>query len=97
MTGFAFPEMLVGVVDLCNAGKVDAASDLFNAYLPLIRLEQQPGAGLAIRKEILKRRGAISSAATRRPGPTLTADDRRDLDRLLARLDTHLKDMAHGS
>ncbi|WP_420334339.1 dihydrodipicolinate synthase family protein [Roseibium sp.] len=97
MTGFAFPEMLVGVVNLCKAGKVDEASDLFDAYLPLIRLEQQPGAGLAIRKEILKRRGALSSAATRRPGPKLTAEDLQDLDRLLARLDTRLKDMPHGS
>ena len=97
MTGFAFPEMLVGVVNLCNAGRTAEASDLFDAYLPIIRLEQQPGAGLAIRKEILKRRGALSSAATRRPGPKLTAEDIADLDRLLARLDMHLKDMAHGS
>lgn len=97
MTGFAFPEMLVGVVKLCNAGRHDEASDLFDAYLPLVRLEQQPGAGLAIRKEILRRRGAISEAVVRRPGPSLSAKDLKDLDRLLARLETRLKELGHGS
>ena len=32
-------------------------------YLPLLRHEQQFGIGLAIRKEVLRRRGAIQSAA----------------------------------
>jgi len=52
MTGFAFPEMLVEVCDMHAAGDVDGAEDLFDAYLPLIRYEQQVGIGLAIRKEL---------------------------------------------
>ena len=46
MTGYAFPELLIDVVKLQKAGKRDAAHDLFDAHLPLIRYEQQPGAGL---------------------------------------------------
>lgn len=90
MTGFAFPEMLVEVVRLCNAGAYDAASDLFDAYLPIIRLEQQPGAGLAIRKEILRRRGALDCAATRVPGPTLSREDHAEITRLIERLGKRL-------
>ena len=93
MTGFAYPEMLVDVVKLCRAGDTERARDVFDAYLPIVRLEQQPGAGLALRKEILRRRGAIASAATRAPGPSLTDADRADLDVLMARLDKRLADI----
>ncbi|OED41149.1 dihydrodipicolinate synthase family protein [Chromatiales bacterium (ex Bugula neritina AB1)] len=96
MTGFAFPEMLVEVVNLCNEGAHDAASDLFDAYLPLVRLEQQPGAGLAIRKEILCRRGAMDSSAVRLPGPRLSAEDQAEITRLLARLDRRLNELQRG-
>ena len=44
MTGYAFPELLIDVVRLSKEGKRDAAHDLFDAHLPLIRYEQQPGA-----------------------------------------------------
>ena len=57
MTGYAFPELLIDVVKLSKAGKRDAAHDLFDAHLPLIRYEQQPGAGLAVRKYVLQKRG----------------------------------------
>jgi 4-hydroxy-tetrahydrodipicolinate synthase len=87
MTGFAFPEMLVGMDRLFRAGKAEAAEDLNDLYLPLIRHELQPGIGLAIRKEVLRRRGAFPSAAVRAPGPRLDADDVAELDRLLARLE----------
>ncbi len=93
MTGFAFPEMLVEVVQLCNAGAQDAASDLFDAYLPIIRFEQQPAAGLAIRKEILRRRGALTCNAARAPGPTLSSEDHAEISRLLARLDRRLAEL----
>lgn len=97
MTGFAFPEMLVGVVKLCKAGDYEAAHDLFDAYLPIVRLEQQPGAGLAIRKEILRRRGAIASNAVRQPGPVLTAEDHANIDFLLKRLDRRLTDLGQAA
>src|SRR5690606_13271498 len=50
MTGFAFPEMLVGVGAAFASGDVERARDLFDAYLPLARYEQQPGLGFAVRK-----------------------------------------------
>ena len=74
-----------------NGGDREAAEDLFDAYLPLVRYEQQPGFGLAVRKEILRRRGVITSARTRRPGPTLTPADHRELDALMARLERRLR------
>lgn len=94
MTGFAFPEMLVHVCDAFFAGRADEAEDLYDIYLPLVRHEQQPGIGLAIRKEILRRRGAIRSAATRAPGPRLDADDKMELDKLMNRLERHLAEVA---
>lgn len=91
MTGFAYPEMLVEVYERFTAGDVDAADDLFDTYLPLLRMEYQPGVGLAVRKALLHRRGAIASPMLRAPGPALTADDLRELDRLVARLERRLK------
>lgn len=86
MTGFAFPEMLVRVCDLHAGGDPDIAEDLFDAYLPLVRYEQQVGIGMAIRKETLRRRGVIASATTRAPGPSLDANDHAELTRLIDRL-----------
>jgi 4-hydroxy-tetrahydrodipicolinate synthase len=86
MTGFAYPEMLVAAYERFVAGDPDGAENLFDAYLPLVRYEQQPGFGLAVRKEILCRRGAIASAKVRPPGPVLTPVDLREIDRLQARL-----------
>jgi 4-hydroxy-tetrahydrodipicolinate synthase len=90
MTGFAYPEMLVGVVERHRAGCVDEAEDLFDAYLPLVRYEQQPGIGLAIRKEVLRRRGVITCARTRAPGPSLSQADADELTRLMTRLEARL-------
>ncbi|WP_233889592.1 dihydrodipicolinate synthase family protein [Paraburkholderia flagellata] len=91
MTGFAYPEMLVKVVDLFQAGKPEEAEDLFNVYLPLLRHEFQYGLGLALRKETLCRRGAIASAYVRRPGPVLDATDQAELGRLIGRLEASIK------
>ncbi|ARC38296.1 dihydrodipicolinate synthase family protein [Paracoccus yeei] len=90
MTGFAYPEALVQTVALHRAGQVDAAEDFFDRYLPILRHEQQPGFGLAVRKHVLMRRGAIASAATRAPGPKLGAIDIAEVERLMARLETRL-------
>jgi len=86
MTGFAFPELLVEVYARFNDGDVDEAFDLFDDYLPLIRYEQQPGIGLAIRKQILYRRGVIACPTLRAPGPKLDQDDLAELDLLLRRV-----------
>lgn len=95
MTGFAFPEMLVQVCALFFDGDAQAAEDLFDAYLPLMRYEQQIGIGLAIRKETLRRRGVIATATTRAPGPALDRDDQVELSGLLSRLDRALASHTH--
>jgi 4-hydroxy-tetrahydrodipicolinate synthase len=89
MTGYAFPDMLVDVVQLAHAGQRDAAHDLFDAHLPLIRYEQQQGLGLAVRKYVLQKRGAIAHACQRSPGSSLTAIARSEVDYLLSRLARH--------
>jgi 4-hydroxy-tetrahydrodipicolinate synthase len=91
MTGFAYPEMLVEVIKLHKQGRIDEAEDLFDIYLPYVRYEQQPGLGLAIRKETLLRRGAIGSSKSRDPGPSLSAEDKKELIRLIDRLELSLK------
>ena len=85
MTGFAYPEMMVDVVRAHAAGDIERAHDLFDAYLPLSRYEQQAGIGLAVRKHLLAERGVIASAAIRKPGPKLSAADIADLNRLVKR------------
>jgi 4-hydroxy-tetrahydrodipicolinate synthase len=86
MTGYAFPDMLVEVVKLAQAGKHEAAHDLFDAHLPLIRYEQQQGIGLAVRKYVLQKRGAIACDTQRAPGGSLSATARAEIDYLLRRL-----------
>ena len=85
-TGYCFPDMLVDVVRLSREGRRDAAHDLFDAHLPLIRYEQQPGPGLAVRKYVLMRRGVIASETLRKPGAALSPAARAEVDYLLARL-----------
>jgi 4-hydroxy-tetrahydrodipicolinate synthase len=83
MTGFAFPEILVRIMRYWNAGERDAAADLFYRAVPLMRFEFQEGIGMAIRKEVLRRRGVLQSAATRAPGGGLDAPTTEALDRML--------------
>jgi 4-hydroxy-tetrahydrodipicolinate synthase len=83
MTGFAFPEILVRIVTMFRAGDVDGAADAFYRAVPLMRFEFQEGIGMAIRKEVLQRRGALTSAATRAPGAALDATTRAALDRVM--------------
>ena len=91
MTGFAYPEMMVDVCAAYAAGNVERAFDIFDAYLPLAKYEQQGGIGLAVRKHILAERGAIASAAIRKPGPKLSALDIADIKRLTARQEKNLE------
>jgi 4-hydroxy-tetrahydrodipicolinate synthase len=84
MTGFAFPEILVKIVTQFRAGDVDGAADLFYRAVPLMRFEFQEGIGMAIRKDVLRRRGALSTAATRAPAAGLDRTTREALDRVMA-------------
>src|SRR5712671_6320154 len=97
MTGFAWPEMLVQVCAAFAAGRTEEAEDLFDLYLPLVRHEQQPGIGLALRKEVLFRRGAIKSPRQRAPGSSLTATDRAELEGLMQRLERRLTAAGRGA
>jgi 4-hydroxy-tetrahydrodipicolinate synthase len=83
MTGFAFPEILVEIVTLFRAGRVEEAADAFYRAVPLMRFEFQEGIGMAIRKEVLHRRGALASPATRSPGAVLDQTTREALDRVM--------------
>src|SRR6202171_5607961 len=85
-TGYCFPDMLVDVVRMSAAGERDAAHDLFDAHLPLIRYEQQPGPGLAVRKYVMMRRGIIASETLRKPGSSITAIAKAEVDYLLSRV-----------
>ncbi len=88
-TGYAFPDMLVDVVRLSRDGRREEAHDLFDAHLPLLRYEQQPGTGLAVRKYVLMRRGLVAHDAQRKPAAVLSDTARREVDHLLARLARH--------
>jgi 4-hydroxy-tetrahydrodipicolinate synthase len=84
MTGFAFPEILVRIVALFRSGRVDEAADVFYRTVPLMRFEFQEGIGMAIRKEVLRRRGALTSGAIRAPGGRLDTATAEALDRVLS-------------
>jgi 4-hydroxy-tetrahydrodipicolinate synthase len=89
MTGYAFADMLCDVVRLQREGRRDAAHDLFDTHLPLLRYEQQPGVGLGVRKHVLQRRGLIASSAQRAPRSNLSSTARTEVEYLLARLAKH--------
>jgi 4-hydroxy-tetrahydrodipicolinate synthase len=91
MTGFAYPEMMVDVCKAHAAGDIEKAHDIFDAYLPLARYEQQPNIGLAVRKHIMLKRGVIASEMVRKPGPKLSAADIADIARLTERQTKRLR------
>ena len=86
MTGFAFPEVLIRIWKAWKAGERLGAAEAYERHLPLLVFEGQPSIGLAIRKEILRRRGLIEHATVRHPGPRLDAGILADLDEVLGRL-----------
>ncbi|WP_319496266.1 dihydrodipicolinate synthase family protein [uncultured Cohaesibacter sp.] len=93
MTGFAYIEMLRDIVAFAEKGDIDKAQDIYDAYLPLVCYEQQPGLGLAVRKYVLQKRGVIASEAMRKPGKGLTAAARSEVDRIIDRQEKRLKEL----
>jgi 4-hydroxy-tetrahydrodipicolinate synthase len=67
MTGFALPHVLVEIVAAHRGGEPERARRVYEAALPLLLFEAQPVVGLGLRKEILRRRGAIADASVRQP------------------------------
>ncbi|MFG5380495.1 dihydrodipicolinate synthase family protein [Yoonia sp. R2-816] len=93
MTGFGYPEMMRQVLDAFQAGDLERARDIFDAYMPMIRYEAQPGMGLAIRKHSLVRQGIIRHSTLRKPGAGLTAKTIAEIDALAARQTRRLSDL----
>lgn len=86
MTGFAFPEILRHIRVSVENGDLVSAAQCFDRYLPLIQFESQPIIGLAIRKEVLKRRGLLASNRTRGMSPAVDARTSAELDDVLDRV-----------
>ncbi len=84
MTGFAFPELLVAIWNAWSSGDRQTAASLYYKYLPVLVFEGQPRLGVAVRKEILRRRGLIDHAVVRHPGPKLDEGTVSDLVETLA-------------
>lgn len=83
-TGFAFPEILLQMVAFAREGKMAQAQALYQRILPLIVFEQQPGT--AIRKELLRLRGVISSNRVRHPAASVDAATSEQLRALINRV-----------
>ena len=64
----------------------DEADDLFDAHLPLIRYEQRPRPGLAVRKYVMMKREILSHDTLRKPGAALSALAKAEVDYLLSRV-----------
>jgi len=90
MTGFAYPEMMAQVVAAYQTGDIELARNIFDAYMPMIRYEAQPGLGLAIRKYTLARRGVIAHDTLRKPGATLTTATKAEVDAIAERQSSRL-------
>ncbi|UCD67134.1 MAG: dihydrodipicolinate synthase family protein [Betaproteobacteria bacterium] len=83
-TGFAFPEVLMAMVVAARAEHWQRVHEIYARFLPLIVFEQQPG--VAVRKEILRLRGAITSGRVRQPGAPLDPKTGKQLAELIERL-----------
>lgn len=85
MTGVAVPDILVKIYGKFRAGDVAGAATVYDRCASYIRYEAQQGIGLALRKEVLRLRGAIKESFVRPPSPTLDDVTRVELADVLAR------------
>jgi 4-hydroxy-tetrahydrodipicolinate synthase len=83
MTGFSHPAALAAMLRAHRQGGFEAAREAWAPWLPLANFEGQLRVGLAIRKELLRRRGVIACARVRRPALPLPGT-------LVPLLDKHL-------
>ena len=93
MTGFAYPEVLVAIHRYMSAGDVERARNIFYKWIPLIRYENSAGISLAIRKEIMKRRGFTTTADVRPPSPPIDDSTREELDDLMNSMDLDVSNL----
>ena len=87
MTGFAYPEVLVAIHGYMASGDIERARSIFYKWIPLIRYENSAGISLAVRKEIMKRRGFITTSDVRPPSPPIGDDTREELEDLMNAMD----------
>lgn len=80
-TGFAFPEGLIAMRNAAQQNDWVSVREIYRRFLPLIVFEQQPG--VAIRKEILRLRGAVSGNQVRHPGSRIARETAEQLQRLI--------------
>ena len=85
MTGFAYPEMMAQVIAAYRNSDLEHARDIFDAYMPMVRYEAQPGLGLAIRKYTLAERGVIAHETVRKPGAAISTRTRNEVAALAVR------------
>ena len=83
MTGMSHPEGLRAALDAHASGGFDSVRDAWAPWLPLANFEGQLQIGLALRKEILRRRGVLATGLVRPPAAALPPA-------LLPVLDAHL-------
>lgn len=91
MTGFSHPGGLRAALTAWDDGGYPAARDAFAPWLPLVNFEAQPGIGLALRKEILRRRGVFADGSVRPPARRLPASMSGLIDAHLAALPTAVR------
>jgi len=77
--------MMADVISALAAADETRARDLFDIHLPLVRYESQPGLGLAVRKHIPARRGAIAHPTLCKPEGGLTALAIAEVEALMVR------------
>ncbi len=86
------PEIHVALMAAHGAGDSQKVRDLYEAVLPILMM--QAVFRWRLTKEVLRRRGLISSAHTRAPGPEFDAGDHEELTRILARLERQVPRLA---
>ena len=75
------------------SGDPERARAIFYKWIPLIRYESATGISVAIRKEIMKRRGFITTADVRPPSPPIDDSTREELDDLMNALDLSIENL----
>jgi 4-hydroxy-tetrahydrodipicolinate synthase len=86
MPGCHTTDALADLWQLLEQGAWAEARAFFNRLLPLFNFERLYG--VAVYKEILRRRGVIASACQRAPGGGLDEWDRRELDEIMKEVET---------
>lgn len=82
-----FTDIHVALWNALESGDRSRARDIYRRLLPLLVMEGQYG-GVTVCKEVLKRRGVLSSASVRQPGLTVLDEHaHRQLDALLTEIE----------